>query len=327
MSRWLPSCFWVLGALTSTAAAAPRLVVDAPAFAFGTIERGTRVDHVFKVRNEGATPAAVLGIDRTCACTIGSANTTHVAPGQELWVSVSLDTRELGGPVAKVVTVRTNDPQATVLRLVLQGTVLTDLVTEPETLYLGEVRRGMPAPRTATVRAGRPTGTARVTAAQARGPFVVPTLEDDGSGGQRVTLRIADGAPSGRFRDEIELRATGTIPTLVLPVFGVVRAEVDVRPSFVRLRGDGGDTEAVVQVMNRGAGPVEIREVLVPGDVATFELETVRRGYEYELRVVLRPALAPREIDDRIQIVTDHPTEGRIDVPLHVVTARMSGRE
>jgi hypothetical protein len=327
MTRWLPSCFWILGAVASSAAAAPRLVVDAPAFAFGTIERGTRVDHVFKVRNEGDAPAAVLSIDRTCACTIGAASTSDVAPGEELWVSVSLDTRDLGGPVAKVVTVRTNDPQAAALRLVLQGTVLTDLVTEPETLYLGEVRRGAPAPRTATVRAGRPAGAARVTAVQARGPFVVPTLEDDGAGGQRVAVRIADGAPSGRFRDEIELRTTGTSPTLVLPVFGVVRAEVDVRPSFVRLRGDGGDTEAVVQVVNRGAGPVAIREVLVPSDVATFELETIRRGYEYSLRVVLRRGIAPRELDDRVRIVTDHPTEHRIDVPLHVVTARASGRE
>jgi hypothetical protein len=227
--RWLSSflCALVgLGAGT-VAAAGPHLVVPAASFDFGAVERGTRVDHVFRVRNDGDASATILGIDRTCACTVGATNTRVLAPGQDLWVSVGLETHALAGAVAKAVTLHTDDPQAQTLRLVVQGTVLKDLVADPPTLYVGEVWRGSEVERSASLRSARPAGTARVVAAQARGPFVVPRLLDDGAGGLRITVRVADDAPAGRFRDEIVVRGVGPDATVILPVLGVVRTGDD----------------------------------------------------------------------------------------------------
>jgi hypothetical protein len=215
-------------------AAGPRLVVAAPTFDFGTIERGKAVDHVFRVRNDGDAPARVLGIERTCACTVGAADTRTIAPGQELWVSVGLDTGGLSGSVVKAVTLRTDDPNAAALRLVLQGAVLADLVAEPSLLYLGEVWRGSEASAGAQLRSGRPAGTARVLALRARGPFVVPRLREDGAGGLTVTVRIADDAPAGRFRDEIVVRGSGLDAPIVIPVLGVVRVSDDDRDVVAR---------------------------------------------------------------------------------------------
>ncbi|HWP64326.1 MAG TPA: DUF1573 domain-containing protein, partial [Candidatus Limnocylindria bacterium] len=225
--RWL-SAFLALAAMLAAgdrALAGPRLMVAAPTFDFGTIERGTPVDHVFRVRNEGDAPANVLGIDRTCACTVGAASARTVAPGGELWVSVGLDSEALSGPVVKAVTVRTDDPNAPALRLVLRGTVLVDLIAEPPTLYVGEVGRGSVPERTARVRPGRPTGTARVLAVRARGPFVEPRVIDDGAGGLAIAVRVTDDAPAGRFRDEIVVRGSGLDGPIVIPVLGVVRAD------------------------------------------------------------------------------------------------------
>jgi hypothetical protein len=209
------------------AVAGPRLVVPVETYEFGTVERGTAVDHVFRVRNDGDAPASVLGIERTCACTVGAASARTIAPGQELWVSVGLDTGGLSGAVVKAVTLRTDDPNASALRLVVQGTVLADLVAEPSLLYIGEVWRGSEASTGAHLRSGRPAGTARVLALRARGPFVVPRLREDGDGGLTVTVRIADDAPAGRFRDEIVVRGSGLDAPIVIPVLGVVRASDD----------------------------------------------------------------------------------------------------
>ena len=167
----------ILGGATG-AVAGPRLVVPAGTFDFGTIERGKAVDHVFRVRNDGDAAASVLGIERTCACTVGAASARTIAPGQELWVSVGLDTGGLSGPVVKAVTLRTDDPNAAGLRLVVQGTVLADLVAEPSMLYVGEVWRGSEASTGAHVRSGRPTGTARVVARDKGAAFEVRFTPD-----------------------------------------------------------------------------------------------------------------------------------------------------
>jgi hypothetical protein len=238
--RWLSSFLGALAGLGAggMAAAGPHLVVPAASFDFGAVERGTQVDHVFRVRNDGDAPAHILGIDRTCACTIGATNTRVLAPGQDLWVSVVLDTRALAGATAKAVTLRTGDPQMPTVRLVLQGTVLKDLVADPPTLYVGEVWRGGEVGRSVSLRSARPAGSARVVGAQARGPFVVPRLIDDGAGGLRLTVRIADHAPAGRFRDEIVVRGVGPDATVVLPVLGVVRVDAAAGRDVVARAGD-----------------------------------------------------------------------------------------
>jgi hypothetical protein len=235
--RWLSFFVWVAVCGTGVAAAGPRLVVPAADFDFGAVERGTAIDHVFRIRNEGDAPARILGIDRTCACTVGTAATRVLAPGTDLWVSVGLDTHTLGGPVAKAVTVRTDDPQAPALRLVVRGTVLSDLLADPPTLYIGEVWRGSEAARSTSVRAGRPASTSRVTSVRARGPFVLPRVIDDGAGGIRVTVRIADDAPPGRFRDEIVVRGGGLDAPVVVPVLGVVLAPDDATDDIVARAG------------------------------------------------------------------------------------------
>jgi uncharacterized protein DUF1573 len=220
-------CLVACLAAATAAAAGPRLVASAASFDFGSIERGTPVDHVFRVRNEGDAPASILGIDRSCACTVGAASAPTVAPGQDLWVSVGLDTDRLAGHVVKAVTLRSADPGAAAIRLVVQGTVLSDLLADPPTLYVGEVWRGSEAARTASVRSGRPAGAVRVLAVRARGPFVVPRVIDDGAGGLRIAVRVADDAPAGRFRDEIVVRGGGLDAPVIVPVLGVVRTSDD----------------------------------------------------------------------------------------------------
>jgi hypothetical protein len=327
MTRWLPSFFALLAALAGVPAlaGAPRLTVAAPVFDFGSVERGTRIEHVFKVRNDGDAPATVDTDRRVCACTVGTGDKRLLAPGQEAWITVAVDTRRLAGATAKAVTVRTNDPASPAIKLVMQGRVLADLVAEPPVLYLGEVRRGTAVERAALVRPGRPDGIARIATAAAEGPFVAPTVADDPAGGQHVVVRIADTAPAGRFHDQIVLRTADGEAALRLPVFGVVRADLHVEPAFVRLGTSRGEDAAVVQVVSRGGPPFRVRGVHVPSGVATWELETIRRGFAYVVRLGLRPGLTTRGLDDRIEILTDHPTERSINVPLRVV-ASASGR-
>src|SRR5689334_17458075 len=120
----------------------PRVAVDQPVFDFGTVERGARVDHTFRLPNRGDAELRIEHVKSSCGCTVAVLSDKVVAPGSEARVAVTLDTSRLAGPTTKTITVYTNDPAAAVVGLSLAGRVNADLVVTPTPLYLGRIRRG-----------------------------------------------------------------------------------------------------------------------------------------------------------------------------------------
>src|SRR5215468_4062852 len=125
------ACVWATALLLSAVAAAaddaPRVVANEPVHDFGTVEQGTPVEHVFRLRNAGSAALQVDHVKSTCACTVGVATGEPVEPGGEAWVTVRVDTTRLAGRTTKTVTVYTNDPAASATALTVTGSVLTDL--------------------------------------------------------------------------------------------------------------------------------------------------------------------------------------------------------
>ncbi len=224
------ACVWLLGASLLPPARlladepAPRAVVDAAVHDFGAVERGVDVEHVFRIRNRGTAPLRVDHVKSTCACTVGVATGEAIAPGDEAWVTVRLDTARLAGRTTKTATVYTNDPSATALAVTLTGQVLTDLVVHPTPLYLGHVRQGTVVRRELAVAPGRPGGVASVVAVEASSPRLRAWVEPAAAGsGQRIVAELDASASSGRFSDELVLRTSSAQqPTLTVKVLGTI---------------------------------------------------------------------------------------------------------
>ncbi|PHS68342.1 MAG: hypothetical protein COB12_00365 [Flavobacterium sp.] len=51
-------------------------------FDFGTIEQGTKVEHVFKFTNTGDAPLVIVNAKSSCGCTVPTYPKTPVAPGE-----------------------------------------------------------------------------------------------------------------------------------------------------------------------------------------------------------------------------------------------------
>jgi hypothetical protein len=215
----------VLGAALGAARAddtVPRARVDAPVHDFGAVEQGTPVVHVFRVRNAGTAALRVDHVKGTCACTVGVASGEPIAPGDEAWVTVELDTSRMAGRTTKTVTIYTDDPTTPTVPVTLTGEVLTDLVVRPTPLYVGHVRRGTVVRRELAVAPGRPGGSALVASVAPSSPHLRAWLETPEHGGQRVVIEIEAAAP-GRLSDTVVLRTTSERqPTLTVKVLGTV---------------------------------------------------------------------------------------------------------
>jgi hypothetical protein len=222
--------FWIAGALMLSAARvaavdpAPHAVVDVPVHDFGAVEQGTAVEHVFRVRNAGTAPLRVDHVKGTCACTVGVATGEAIAPGEEAWVTLRLETDKLAGRTTKTATVYTNDPATPTVPVTLTGNVLADVVLRPVPLYFGHVRRGTPVRREIVVAPGRPGGTASVVSIEPTSARLRAWLEPATDGaGQRVVVELDADASTGRFSDELVLRTTSERqPTVTAKVLGTV---------------------------------------------------------------------------------------------------------
>jgi hypothetical protein len=322
------ACVWGLAILLLVPAWAgaadgdPRAIVDAAVFDFGTVEQGSVVEHVFRMKNMGPGALRVDHVKSTCACTVGVATGEPVEAGGEAWVTVTLETARLAGRTTKTVTVYTNDPASPALGVTLTGRVLTDLVVTPTPLYVGHVRRGTVVRRTLALASGRDGPAAAVTAAETSNPHVHATIEPEPNGhGQQVTVEISGDMPLGRFNDDLVLRTTSERqPTLSVPVLGIVEGDIAVLPpqvTFGLAQGEHSEPREIF-IRNRGARPVTVTKVTSPENV-TAELATVEDGVEYRVSLRLRDGLPPGKIEGTIEIFTTHPQESRLVVPLYAI--------
>src|SRR5262249_58080429 len=91
------------------AGATPQLTVDASLHDFGSVERGTPVEHVFRLGNAGTDVLHVEHVKGSCGCTVAVISERDVAPGDSAAISVRLDTSRISGRTAKTVTAYTDD--------------------------------------------------------------------------------------------------------------------------------------------------------------------------------------------------------------------------
>ena len=306
--------------------AGPRLVVDGPVFDFGSVDRGTPVEHVFRVKNPGGIMLRIEHVKSSCGCTVAAAS-GDVSPGGEGQITVRLDTARLAGRTAKTVTVYTNDPTAPTMGITLTGQVVADIVVTPTPLYLGKVRRGDVVRRELRIVPGRPGPAPEVTRVQSGNPSIHAKLEAIPEGGQRIVVELARDVPLGRVNGQLVLTTTSaTEPEITVPVFGSVEGDVVALPSQITFGIAQAGEPRELFIRNQGARPLNVTQVKVRGDVASYELESIKAGVEYRLTLRLHDGLPVGRVEEAVEIFTDHPDEQRVVVPLYAIVRRPRDR-
>ena len=105
----LALCAALLVAASVLAAGKPKAVVVEPIKDTGTVAKGEKIVQDFLIRNDGDAVLEITSVQPACGCTVAEFDKT-VAPGQTGKVHTVLDTATFNGPIAKGVSVFTNDP-------------------------------------------------------------------------------------------------------------------------------------------------------------------------------------------------------------------------
>ncbi len=304
----------------------PRMVIVEPVFDAGEVAPGASVAHDFEIRNEGDATLLVSDVVAGCACTTFTLD-KEIAPGATGGVRAVLDTSGMTGPMAKQISIYTNDPQAAKSVLTLRVTVTGHLELRPEGLHLEGVRHDAPAVVGATLWAvDQPDlQVLRVESTDASikvsfRPAMGSELAADGQGRQwRIEAALDPAAPLGPVAALARIYTNHrTDGPLAFSIWGRQREPLALIPPEAAL-GDvqpGPDYRRALRLENLSASPVEI--VAVTSDIPALSVEVSKLpdGKSFTIALRLDAAMPKGEFAGKLVIQTTSRLMPRLEAPV-----------
>lgn len=101
---------------------APRLTIVEPVKDFGVVPKGDKLDWSFVIKNTGNADLQIIAARPGCGCTVAEWDKV-IKPGETGKISAHVDTTNFSGPIAKGVTVESNDPNTPTSQLTIHAIV------------------------------------------------------------------------------------------------------------------------------------------------------------------------------------------------------------
>lgn len=141
--KWFLALIAVFGMAFGTALAQDseaNLQFEEEMFDFGDIDKGEKVTHVFKFKNEGEGPLEIKNVSTSCGCTSAKPEKTVYQPGEAGEIPVTFDSERFSGPITKRVTVTTNEKDNPRRVVTIKGNVITEITSKPVSVFFPQAK-------------------------------------------------------------------------------------------------------------------------------------------------------------------------------------------
>ncbi len=310
------------------AAGKPKAVAAEPIKDIGVVAKGEKAVHDFEIRNEGDAPLLIQEVRAACGCTVADYDNV-IAPGQSGKVRVSVDTSTFSGAIAKGVTVFTNDPATPQMELTIKAQVEPFIKVKPGyARYItvqGEDKEGTIVQTLWTpdgspmkiVKVDSPYPYLKVEFHEAKPEERLKEIADQPQ--WKVEMHLSNDAPVGPLTESVKIYTDSAKQKLVqVPVSGFVRPMVAVTPQVADF-GQVTVSDPIrksLNVQNFATEPIKITGVESSVQGIEAQVEAIRDGREYEVRVTLKPEIAKGQFNGKLSLTTDSPKLPRIEVVL-----------
>lgn len=314
---------------------APRLTIVEPVKDFGTIPKGDKLDWTFVVKNTGDADLMILAARPSCGCTVADFDKV-IKPGDSGKVTAHVDTTNFAGPIAKAVTIDTNDPSTPSAQLTIHAVVKPYVEAYPAGFVRFNLLQGDTDVQTVTLYSEEsdPFEVVKVESPEKWIKVDTKKIDDTtalvpnvGRAGQaQYRINITAGGPDakiGPIADKIHIVTNSKhTPDYWLSVSGVIRPPFRVEPSGVNFGevtpNDTAATRTVVLRSNNLRAPesfvVSKAESDVPGVTANVK-PTNNKG-EYEVTLQVAPSAKPGDVNGDVKIYTNDKLNPVVTVPV-----------
>jgi Protein of unknown function (DUF1573) len=308
------------------AAGKPKATVVEPVKDVGTVPKSQKIIHDFLIKNDGDADLQITNVQPSCGCTVAEFDKV-IKPGATGKVHTVIDTSTFSGPIAKGISVFTNDPDHPQMELTIRAKVEPYIAVKPGyARYItvqGEKQEGNIAQ---TLWA--PDGSSwDVTSVDSPYPYLTVTFHEakpeerlpDIKGKQwKVEMKLANNATVGPLADRVIVHTNHPKQqTVDIPVSGFVRPVIAVTPPTA----DFGQItlkeplKKALSIRNFATEPIKVTSIdpNLPKGIET-KLESLEEGRMYQVRVILNPEIGKGPFHGKLTVHTDSPKMPTIEV-------------
>ena len=327
--RWIPILIltFVCGVVVAygqAEAVGPRAVALETIKDFGVVNKGERLTHEFRVRNDGDGELEISEVRPSCGCTVADYDKS-IEPGGTGRITATVDTRNFKGGIAKSVRVFTNDTENPQIDLVIKANVRSQVEVDPGYVRFVAVYGELQKESVQSIWSDDQRDL-KVLDAKSPYPFVdvayrEATEEERNRGvaGKQWQVEVAldKDAPVGPLADFIVLTTNHPeLKTVRIPISGFVRPVMSVTPRIADFgrREIAEPQTASLEIRNLSGTAVELREIT--SDVAGLEaeIEALEKGRLYKVLLTLQPGMAKGDFSGVVTITTNSSRQPTIEV-------------
>lgn len=238
-------------------------------FDFGTVARGSKVRHAFRVVNNTPHEIHIASWRTKCGCTEVRVGARDIPPGTQTVVEATVDTTKFQGYKASGLVLVLDRPYGLEVDLNLTCFIRTDVTLSPGGVDFGVVTRSsQPTARLVLNYAGgRPDW--QIVKMQTISPAISAKVQEIGRNGgaaqYEIVATLSPTAPTGFLKEEITLFTNDPAsPTIPISVAAAVQPGVTVSPAILNLgRVKPGQvvTKTVTVRSSKAAAPFKLTEV------------------------------------------------------------------
>ena len=320
---------------------APRLTIVEPVKDYGTIAKGEKLDWSFVVKNTGNADLQIIAAKPGCGCTVADFDKV-IKPGETGKVTAHVDTTAFAGPIAKTVTLETNDPTTPTSQLTIHAIVKPYVEAFPAGFVRFNLLQGE-ADSQSVILYSEEDEPFQVTKVETtpdetgkrewmKASFEKITNESDrapnvGKPGQdQYKVKITVGGPEakiGLIADKVHIVTNSKHqPDYFVSISGVIRPAFRVEPSALNFGevspSDVAATRMVMLHSNNLKAPetfvVSKAESSVPA-VVTSVKPGANKG-EYEVTLQIAKDAKPGDVDGTVKIFTNDKITPVVLVPM-----------
>jgi hypothetical protein len=234
---------------------------------FGTVARGSKVRHSFKLVNTTDQPIHIATWRTKCGCTEVRVGSQDVPPGTQTSVEAVIDTTKFEGYKASGLTLVIDKPSFQEIDLNLTCFIRGDLTLSPGLVDFGVVTRtSKPMVALNLTYAGGQADWA-ITKMETIDAHVTAKLQEVGRspGGQVqyvLSATLNPSVPGGFFKDSITLFTNDPkSPTIPVSVVANVQSSVVVSPSVINLGQVKAGAEVKKTLLVRSSQPFKLTDL------------------------------------------------------------------
>lgn len=315
--------------------AAPRLTVVEPVKDYGTVSKGDKLTWAFTVKNTGTSDLQIIAARPACGCTVAEFDKV-IKPGETGKVTALVDTTAFNGPIAKAVTLETNDPVTPTATLTIHAVVKPYVEAYPAGFVRYSLLQGDAETQTVTIYSEEEEPF-EITKIEVPGEWVKATwakienpaelAQGVGKQGQnQYKVNITVGGPDARVGPLAEklriLTNSKHQPEYAISIAGVIRPPFRVEPTAMNFgevaTSDSAATRTIVVRSNDLKTPERFQVTKVESSlpaVAANVKPTANKG-EYEVTLQVAKNAKAGDVEGTVKIYTNNDVNPVVTVPV-----------